>query len=288
MDLSAEFIRITQHSYVGWIIVLVSLTAFEIVNSREKQPVRNRVNGIAFWALSIPLSAAMLVLWSHVWSAFGLRPLLTLPIFDSLKSIGLIAGVIAGIVGAVVNDFFFYWFHRAQHRWLWRYHAAHHSIRELNAVNSYHHASEALVALALHTIPASLVISIDGDALPLVTAALWLHIVWIHSPTRFNLGPLRAAFVDNRFHRIHHSLEERHFDKNFGAFTTLWDRLFGTVYFPEPEEWPDVGLADMPEPRGLREWFDLPLRYGKISDPPVSAALFANANEAMLAEDRIA
>ena len=137
------------------------------------------------------------------------------------------------LVAAIVNDFFFYWAHRFQHRFLWRYHAVHHSIREMNAVNSYHHASEAIVSLLLYTVPTSLIVADLGPGLPFVSLAIWLHIVWIHSPTRANFGPLRALFVDNRFHRIHHSLEERHFDKNFGAFTTLWDRLFGTACFPE-------------------------------------------------------
>jgi sterol desaturase/sphingolipid hydroxylase (fatty acid hydroxylase superfamily) len=131
----------------------------------------------------------------------------------------------------------------------------------MNAVNSYHHASEAIVSLLLYTIPTSLIVSDMGPGLPFVSLFIWLHIVWIHSPTRANFGPLRALFVDNRFHRIHHSLEERHFDKNFGAFTTLWDRLFGTACFPERGEWPAVGLAEIDEPRGVREWIDLPARF---------------------------
>ena len=98
-------------------------------------------------------------------------------------------------------------------------------------------------------------------AAPLIGLFLWLHIVWIHSPTRVSFGPLRALLVDNRYHRIHHSLEERHFDKNFGAFTTLWDRLFGTYHAPARDEWPDVGLADVAEPRDVREWLNLPARY---------------------------
>ena len=87
-----------------------------------------------------------------------------------------------------------------------------------------------------------------------------------------SLGPLRAWFVDNRYHRIHHSLEERHFDRNFGAFTTLWDRLFGTHYAPEPGEWPDVGLAEVGEPGGVREWLDQPLRYPAPAEAEPAAA----------------
>jgi sterol desaturase/sphingolipid hydroxylase (fatty acid hydroxylase superfamily) len=106
---------------------------------------------------------------------------------------------------------------------------------------------------------------------PLIGLVMWLHIVWIHSPTRANFGPLRAWFVDNRYHRIHHSLEERHFDRNFGAFTTLWDRLFGTHYAPGPEEWPNVGLAEMGEPRGVGDWFAQPYRSAAPETEPEAA-----------------
>ena len=59
--------------------------------------------------------------------------------------------------------------------------------------------------------------------------------------------------VDNRFHRIHHSLEERHFDKNFGICFSIWDFLFGTAYEPG-DEWPHVGLADRMPPNSVREF----------------------------------
>ena len=117
------------------------------------------------------------------------------------------------------------------------------------------------MSLVLYTVPTTLIVADVGAGAPYIGFLLWLHIVWIHSPTRFHFGPLRAVFVDNRYHRIHHSLEERHFDRNFGAFTTLWDRLFGTHHAPSSDEWPDVGLDGVGEPVGLKQWLDQPLRY---------------------------
>ena len=116
------------------------------------------------------------------------------------------------------------------------------------------------MSLVFYAVPTSLIVSDAASAVPMVGLFMWLHIVWIHSPTRANFGPLRAWFVDNRYHRIHHSLEERHFDRNFGAFTTLWDRLFGTHHAPAPGEWPEVGLAEISEPANVREWLVQPLR----------------------------
>jgi hypothetical protein len=76
-----------------------------------------------------------------------------------------------------------------------------------------------------------------------------------------NLGPLGRYFMDNRLHRIHHSIEPQHFDKNFGLFTTLWDSLFGTAYFPARDEWPDTGVPDFPEPASMTEFLFSPFTY---------------------------
>lgn len=50
----------------------------------------------------------------------------------------------------------------------------------------------------------------------------------------------------------------RHFDNDFGIITFLWDIIFGTAYFRQPEGWPAVGRGDINELRSFREWFDLP------------------------------
>ena len=65
--------------------------------------------------------------------------------------------------------------------------------------------------------------------------------------------------VDPRFHRIHHSLEPRHFDRNFAVCFSFWDSLFGTAYWPKKGEWPAVGVKEYPAPRNFWEYLMLPL-----------------------------
>ncbi|HEV7287459.1 sterol desaturase family protein [Sphingomonas sp.] len=256
----ASLFALFREQLLAWGVILTLVTVFELINPRERQALRGRLAGAGFWIVSIALSAILATLFGAAWRAVGVEPLFALPALEPVLGHPLAAAIAAGVLAALVHDFFFYWYHRVQHRWLWRWHAVHHSVRDLSAVNSYHHLSEGLLSLVLLQLPLTLMISEIGPTLPLVTAILWCHIVWIHSPTRVTLGPLRWVLVDNRFHRIHHSLEERHFDKNFGAFTTLWDRIFGTCHMPCPDEWPDVGLADVAQPMGLADWLNLPAR----------------------------
>jgi sterol desaturase/sphingolipid hydroxylase (fatty acid hydroxylase superfamily) len=44
-------------------------------------------------------------------------------------------------------------------------------------------------------------------------------------------------------HRIHHSREPQHRDRNLAFIFPLWDVLFGTYYHPHPTEYPATGLA---------------------------------------------
>lgn len=245
------------------------MTAVELLLPMEKQSLRGRLMGLGIWIIYTPASAIIFTAFQDLWASIGITPLIVLPLHFTWT--GAAALVLAPLAAAFLYDFFFYWFHRAQHAFAWRFHAVHHSIRELNATNTYHHISEPVLQSLFLALPASLIVADAGPAVPAMTVLLYLHSSSIHSSTRFNLGPLRAIFCDNRFHRIHHSLEERHFDKNFGAFTTLWDRLFGTAWFPEKDEWPATGLAEIDQPRGLREWVDLPFRFGRSASADVSS-----------------
>jgi sterol desaturase/sphingolipid hydroxylase (fatty acid hydroxylase superfamily) len=223
--------------------------------------------GAAFWLIFIPVAVVGSFALDWGWTRSGLQPIAKLPLNHWFGWAGTLGTLVAALTAALISDFLFYWLHRLQHGPLWRFHAVHHSVRELNALNSYHHISDVLFRLLLTNAPLLLVaLSAPTAPLPLLLL-LVLQPYYLHSPTRLNFGPVRYALCDNRYHRIHHSLEPGHFDKNFGIITPLWDVIFGTAYFPQPDEWPAVGLADIDEPRSIRDWFDLPLRYHRAAAP---------------------
>ena len=259
METIFDLLTAFRPTAIVWGFSLSLMTALEFMMPRDRYPASGRIAGAMFWTLWLAATAAALALFHRLWEALGIRPLVVLP--TDAAWAGPLAGVIAPLLGAVVYDFFFYWCHRAQHRWLWKFHAAHHSITELSAVNAFHHISEPLVQIALIAIPSSLIAADTSVALPAVLILLQLQNTYIHSPSTIHLGPLRRLLVDNRFHRIHHSVERRHFDHNFGAMTTLWDQLFGTAWMPAGNEWPDTGIAEIGQPRTLRSWVMLPADY---------------------------
>ena len=237
------------------------MTALELTMARSRYSVSGRLKGLMFWAIWLAASAVAYGIFRAIWSALGIKPLVVIPM--SAHWAGPLAVLVGPLLGSIIYDFFFYWCHRAQHRWLWRFHAVHHSIRDVSAVNSYHHISEPIVQILLITIPSSLIAVDAAPVVPAMMVLLYLQTSFIHSPTSLHLGPLRWLFVDNRFHRIHHSVEEQHFDHNFGAMTTIWDRMFGTAWMPAKDEWPDTGIVDIDQPRTVGDWVSLPFRYPK-------------------------
>jgi sterol desaturase/sphingolipid hydroxylase (fatty acid hydroxylase superfamily) len=239
------------------LLLLLTAIFLEHVGPLERLSLRARVPGFLMSAVGTPL--LLLIAWqlNKLWSMTGVGAMLVIPLWRWLEPYGTIGYIVQ--VGAVIvlSDFLVYWKHRAEHTWFWRIHVVHHSPRELHAANDIAHPLQAVYTFALITVPLSLV-QIDGPETPFVVGGVvLLASMYIHSPVQWHLGLLRRVLVDNRFHRIHHSLEERHFDKNFGILLSVWDRLFGTAYEPG-EEWPAVGVAGVKPPSSVLDYLMLP------------------------------
>jgi sterol desaturase/sphingolipid hydroxylase (fatty acid hydroxylase superfamily) len=244
-------------------VIIAICTLVEHFSAVERYPLRSRLPGLAMNIVQKPLT--LVVVWplSQVWQSFAVGKLFVVPLWSWIAPLGLAAYAIQFVLLAMAEDFLVYWRHRFEHKAFWHIHAVHHSPTELHAANDIGHPLQAVFGLLFVSIPLSLV-EFDGPATPaLVGFMLFLLTYYIHSPTRLHFGPLRKLLVDNRFHRIHHSIEERHFDKNFAVCFSIWDRMFGTAYDPEPDEWPDVGLADIPPPATIKDYLLLPFRRGE-------------------------
>ncbi|MFT7595977.1 MAG: sterol desaturase/sphingolipid hydroxylase (fatty acid hydroxylase superfamily) [Paracoccaceae bacterium] len=55
--------------------------------------------------------------------------------------------------------------------------------------------------------------------------------VWIMFPKG-----IRQIISSPALHLIHHSVDQKHWDKNFGRIFILWDRVVGAAYIPTDRE----------------------------------------------------
>lgn len=147
--------------------------------------------------------------------------------------------------GFLLSDFLGWFHHWIRHKIpvFWDFHKLHHSQRNLNLFTDHrYHFVEYFIARTITTWP-MLMFAVGSPSIIAFNLFHQWYTKFYHANIRTNLGPLRYILVTPQSHRIHHSVEHRHFDKNFGVMLSIWDRLFGTLYEPS-DEYPKTGLPD--------------------------------------------
>lgn len=152
----------------------------------------------------------------------------------------------------VTHDFYIYWFHRLQHknRILWRTHEAHHSPKTVDWLSGARsHSCEILINQTVEFAPIILL----GAAPEVAIYKGMISAIWgmfIHSNIDIRLGKLQYLINGPEMHRWHHSDDcGREFENNYGTKLAVWDWIFGTAFFPDPEKKKpkQYGLNDTPE-----------------------------------------
>lgn len=164
--------------------------------------------------------------------------------FLIVRSIGRLPVAVRVVWGIVLFDLLSWIQHWLHHKVpvLWQFHTVHHSQRELNMfTNLRYHAVEYFVKQTIFVAPLAF-LSVNTPKIVYISLFFMWYSRAYHANVRTNLGPLRYVFVTPQSHRVHHSREARHLDKNFAVVFSFWDRLFGTQYAGY-DEYPETGLA---------------------------------------------
>jgi sterol desaturase/sphingolipid hydroxylase (fatty acid hydroxylase superfamily) len=244
------------------------LTLLEFLLAGERHSFLSRARGAFFWAIYIGITTLFFTVFTNLLKYIGIKPLIQIDLSSwshwNSPVLNVVGALVAVIFVGIIGDFFYYWFHRLQHknRFLWQFHAVHHSLREMNAFNSNHHFTEEIFRIPFVMLPFGLLVSMSAGDTPMIIATTFgMHGIFIHSSTRFNLGVGNRIIADNRFHRIHHSLDRRHWGKNYGSSSSIWDVLFKTAYFPNADEpMPKTGLKGVPEPQNVHAFLFSPFQ----------------------------
>jgi sterol desaturase/sphingolipid hydroxylase (fatty acid hydroxylase superfamily) len=162
-------------------------------------------------------------------------------------------------VSYLSGEFSIYLAHRLMHtnKVLWSFHRPHHSAEVLTFLTgNRNHPLETLLfvifgALIGGVSTATLLYSTGTAMHPALPAALLVISAFAgmmdklqHSHLRLSFGPLNFVFQSAHMHQIHHSAESVHRDKNFGATSSLFDWIFGTIYIPKTQEKYRLGLSE--------------------------------------------
>ena len=178
-------------------------------------------------------------------------------------------------VTVILLDLMIYGQHVAFHAVpvLWRLHRMHHADLEFDVTTGVRfHPVEILLSMAIK-LAAILVLGAPP-------VAVLVFEVLLNATSMFNHGNvalplrldrfLRLIVVTPDMHRVHHSIDRRETDSNFGFNVPWWDSLFGT-YRAQPamgHARMTLGIDRFRDPRELR--LDRMLLQPLRNDPPVT------------------
>lgn len=142
----------------------------------------------------------------------------------------------------LVSDFTRFLLHYLMHknRFLWRFHAVHHSAEVLTPITYYRvHPVESFLFGLRYALSAGFVTGVFiyffGTSLEVVdilgvNAFLFIYNILgsnlRHSHIPLHFGVFEHLFISPSMHQIHHTKDEM--NKNFGGILSIWDALFQT------------------------------------------------------------
>jgi len=146
----------------------------------------------------------------------------------------------------VLDDFGYYWVHRAGHRirWAWAAHVIHHSSQHYNLSTALRQTWTGFFGA---TFILKLPLFLIGFPVPMVAFVGGINLIyqfWIHTEV---IGRMPRWFegVMNTpsHHRVHHATNPRYLDMNYAGVFIVWDKMFGTFTPELDEEKPRYGIV---------------------------------------------
>jgi alkylglycerol monooxygenase len=212
-----------------------------------------RLRGRRAYRVADAINSVSLGTLSQVVNVFA--RLLTLGIYVGIYEYARLfelsqTSIVVWIAALVAYDFLYYWQHRLGHEVnvLWAAHVVHHQSEDFNLSTALRQTGTGFLFGWVFYWPMALL-----GVPPLVFASValidLLYQYWIHTEQIGRLGWFDRVFASPSNHRVHHGVNDRYVDKNYGGIFILWDRMFGT-FEEERDDDPVVYGTRAP----LRSW----------------------------------
>ncbi len=168
------------------------------------------------------------------------------------------------ILFLVLFDLSSYWVHRWFHGVaLWKFHAIHHSSRQLDWLSTVRHHPINDVSLRIGQSLPVLLFGLSPQVVAWCLPLMTLHSLLIHANLSWTFGPLGWLVVSPAYHHWHHTTRAEGRDKNFAELCPLWDVLFGTYFHPADRHPTPFGIDDVHFPSDFLGQILYPFRRTK-------------------------
>ncbi|RMB63225.1 fatty acid hydroxylase family protein [Dokdonia sinensis] len=175
------------------------------------------------------LATAGVFIWLET-SQFGLLHLLEGPVWVEILLSILVLDLIAQ-----------YGVHYLLHKvkWMWRLHLIHHSDTHLDATSGTRHHPLDFVIRELFALGAVVIMGMPLSYYFFYRILTVAFTYWTHANIRIPDKIDRALswiIVTPTMHKFHHHHEMPWTDTNYGNMLSIWDRMFGTFLYDDPDK----------------------------------------------------
>ena len=141
------------------------------------------------------------------------------------------------LLALVIYDFFYYWNHRLGHTCalFWAAHVVHPQSEDYNLSTALRQTSSGSWLGWVFYLPMAL-IGVPPLVFGVIALVDLLYQYWIHTQQIGKLGWFDRVFASPSNHRVHHAVNDRYLDKNYGGVFMLWDHLFGSFQEEDDSE----------------------------------------------------
>jgi len=169
------------------------------------------------------------------------------------------------IICQLLDDFSYYWFHRANHevRVFWAAHIVHHSSDNFNLGTGIRNGWFTILYKPFFYmwIPAL------GFRPEMLVVCLGIEALWqlpLHTTYVPKLGFLEKFLNLHTQHQVHHAQNIKYLDKNHGGFLNIFDRMFGTYKELDEDGEEEIRYGVIHAPKSYNPLVILTHEYGDI------------------------
>ena len=124
-----------------------------------------------------------------------------------------------------------------------------------------------ILALRGTTVIPMFVLGFSTTAINAYILTVYLYSTFVHANVGWRFPWIEKLLVTPRFHHWHHGIEKEAIDVNFAIHFPIFDRLFGTYFFPR-DQWPSAyGVGGHPVPRGYLAQLRYPFQRKRQTPP---------------------
>lgn len=173
----------------------------------------------------------------------------------------ILAQAVYTILALMAYDLGVFLGHFLEHKipFFWEFHKVHHSAEVLNPLTNYrNHPVDKLLENFFVSVFLGITVGVYGylfssqvtaHTILNISTPLFIYMLVAnlrHSHIWISYGKyLSYVFSSPAMHQIHHSADEKHFDKNYALIFSFWDYLAGSLYIPKEREKLTWGINNM-------------------------------------------